>query len=245
MSESFNSPDQGDSNEQGSSDQKPTFSYKGRELTEEDVQKKFSNADDHISEIERENREHRETISKLVERVEGLESQGKSMEDLVKRLDERDNAGNGESQEQDHTVDVDSITDRAAEEAFNRMTAREQQKQFEANFNQVSQEVRELYGDKSDEVVKQVGSESGYSFEEMCELAARKPKAFRKLAGLTGDNSSKPSPSMSDSDVRSPSDGNSQQDKPADVIGAKNTSESIKAWNSRLEAKLKELGIEN
>lgn len=123
----------------------------------EEALKALYHSQNHISTIEEENKEMREQI--------------KSHESAKELLDEMKNSSTptGET-----NIDPSAINQMISEN----LTQREQQQKLTDNMQFVDKQMKQLYGDKAENVLTSKATELGMSIDQMANVAANSPNAF-------------------------------------------------------------------
>lgn len=134
-------------------------------------------------------------------------------------------------------VDADKIADQAAAEIEKRMSAKERAKQEKANLSYISDILEKQFGDKVDEEVKKLAAKNDMSFDEVYELAKRKPKAALNLLGVSEKTEQPASSAPSKSSVNPYNFRGTNQDQP----GSKKTIMDMRTDRDRAEFMLREM----
>jgi len=149
--------------------------------TTEDALGSLPHKERHISELERQAQEMRETIEELQKRAESA----KTLDEVLAAV-----KGDGTTQhttEESGSPDVDVFERRLAEiegkipETYQQIRAQEKREQ---NIMQVHESLTKQYGDRAAEVLASKARELGVSMERMKEVAAESP---RRKAGFCED----------------------------------------------------------
>lgn len=176
---------------EGQPSQQPTNQDQGSQDTDNgytpeqiaELVKRDANAQQHISNIENENRGMREDLQKLQEQMQDYEAKlaaQRKVEELLKGSNTSNQQGDQhmeQQQQQTPAVNKDDINALVNEQVKNFFTEREK----EENFNRASSAVTEIFKDKADSHVTKVAEENGMSFEEAQSLAREKPQLFNNL----------------------------------------------------------------
>lgn len=218
-----------------------SFEYNGKSMSSEDAKKKMDNADQHIQTLESEREKDRQRVEALVEEVEKLKGSKATMDELMERMGNKADADDTQTGDP-KSVDFDKIAERAADQAFARLTQVEQEKVYKSNLTGVSLKLKEKFGDKTDETVFKQMEDLGYTRQEAFDLAGKRPKAFLRIVGLDSTPSTA-SPTPSNGDQRTKQSTSADAVPEGTIIGNRNTRTRVQAWDSRVEAKLKQLGI--
>lgn len=142
----------------------------GREFkSTDDLDKHITHAQTHISKIEEENRALREQLQKQ-------ESQSKSVEDILAKIESNTPSEEPtvqyQAQGQREEVDIDSLL----EQKLNERKAKELQNN---NYSQCMSEAKKLFGDEYLEKLNSMSAELG--IDNGVDLAKNSPQAFKKL----------------------------------------------------------------
>lgn len=219
-----------------------SFEYNGKSMSSEDAKKKMENADQHIQTLESEREQDRKRVEALVEEVEKLKGSKATMEELMERMGTNANADETNTGDP-KSVDYDKIAERAADQAFARLTQVEQEKVYKANLSDVSVKLKEKFGDKTDETVFSQMEDLGYTRQEAFDLAGKRPKAFLRMIGYE-DSPKNTSPAPTSGDRVNPRGSSVPNlEDTGKLIGQKNTKSRVNAWEARIAAKLNQLGI--
>ena len=212
----------------------------GRKYSKEDAIKKITNADDHIKNLEGEGQQYRESLDKLLEKVDRIPKLEEALERAI-------NNPNQHQEERPQEVDVDAIVRQAQENTLSELTKREQEQVRNSNFKQVSEVVQKEFGDNPDGEITKRAQEVGYSFEEAVNLAQSNPKAFYRVMGLEQPKpkGKEPAPASGDLNTAAFQKHNSGQPQPNTWGTTRSTKERVAAYNERLQAKLAEHGLTN
>lgn len=217
------------------------FEYNGRTMSESDIVTKFENADKHIETLEAERKKDRERVEALVAELEKTKESKATMDELMERMNGQ-GANADENSIDPKSVDLDKISERAAEQAWARMTQREKENQKKANLSEISGKLQEKYGDAVDSTVFGLMEELGYSRQEAFDLAGERPKAFLRMIGFE-DKPQNGSPTPTKGEFRNSPAASDAANAPDKLIGAKDTKSRVAAWDARIQSKLKQLGI--
>ena len=239
MSDQDNKPDQGSADPAGT-ETKPLFSIGTRDYKDvDDVVNKITNADNHISTLEKERKADKDKIQELEEKLAEMGDQSSKLDTLLDKL------GNSNSQAgQTDQVDIESLRKQLLEEAKNvsvqTSTALEQQKLAEANTLKNIEIAKKKFGSDYEAKLRDEASVLGYSDQDIQKLAAGDPERFKRLFNL--DVTSSPS------ELSPNARGGREIPKPKitnlpNPANAFNSQGRVNALQARLEAKLKEKGL--
>ena len=148
------------------------------------MQKRMGDKDTHITTIESENQDLRESLADINERLDAMGS----VEDALTRMKENNNSN------QDTTLDEDTLKS-TMKSLLAETTAEEK---ATGNFNKVADTLTKLYGaDKVNETVENVARENGLTFQDMIMLARKSPDAVFRMAGVKASSPTSAAPSQS------------------------------------------------
>lgn len=224
-----NEPDNNNNDDQG------FIEINGRKYSKEDVAKKIEHADKHIQTLESEQEKYRSDMEKMLSQLERLPKLEQALEQALQ-------SGEGERKPD---IDPEELVNRAKQETVSELERQNQEREYQSNIQKVSQRLQQEFGENPDEEVFKRAAEVGYSREEAFELAGRKPNAFFRMIGLDPAPSRKSDPAPTTSSVRTPgTNSREQSDRLPSMMNESTTKGRIEAFNQRLAAKKKELGLE-
>lgn len=138
----------------------------------DDLVKSWTHSQAHISKVEEENRT-------LREQLQAQESQSKSVEDILAKIESNappeEPTVNDQTPSQREEIDMDSLLERL-EKKLNGRKAKELQ---ESNYSQCMSEAKKLFGDEYLEKLNSMSAELGIN--NGVDLAKNSPQAFKKL----------------------------------------------------------------
>lgn len=150
------------------------FTVGDREYNAESASKKILNADEHISNLEKENAEMRKKLLEATTLDAVLQSMNKNGEKPTAPTPAVD------------TPDIETLVERT-------INQRELQRTRTANVMQVDKLIKERYGEQAKTVLQQKLSSVGLDVNSAMEIAAKSPKAFMKMFDEGGSD---PKPSV-------------------------------------------------
>ena len=148
----------------------PDGTEDGNQLTAEQVaalQKRDTNAQDHIKTLETENEKFRTELVSLADKVDKLGDVDSIMEKL--------------NQTGGNSIDEASLIEKARTSVMDSLTQERAAASEADNFNSVQTTLTAQFGDKTDETVKKACEDHGMSWESMVSLAKANPKAALAL----------------------------------------------------------------
>lgn len=126
------------------------------------------------------------------QKLREMSEQAKKIDDLLAKLEQRAaDPGASQMAEEEMSHKADQPMSAFSEEDISsliekRVSEIEQTKQRQQNIESVDRVLREKFGDSAQRVLASRAAELGMSMDEMKDIAASKPKAFMRLAGLDG-----------------------------------------------------------
>lgn len=193
----------------------------------EEVYKAFPNAQNHI-----------ETQKQRIAELEAQLSKTKTAEELLQEIR---NSSTGQQKPTSQGVEVnENVLSEIVERQLNLRTQKQIQ---EDNQRSVVNKFSELYGDKASATFTKVAQESGFSVQELEQLAAKNPKAVLKLAGV--DNLKSSSSPVIESSVNTQATlGSGQPNNVSSRVKANPTDRDLaSAWAATREAVYKKYDI--
>lgn len=183
----------------------------------EDALKSVPHAQSHISNLEKELAELREQVDKV-----------RNIEEVLAKMEEKANKSNDSETTTSVEVDEEAI----AKLVESTLTKRQQQELADANILAADKGMKEVYGEKAQEVLVSKAKDLGLSVEDLMKTAARSPKAFLSLMGATNSPTDK-GVSHIKSSVNTDTFSGKQTDQPTGKVplGA-NTQDMIGAWRA-------------
>lgn len=190
------------------------------------------------------------TLTKRDEHAQGhiqtLEDEAKDLKTLMvemqEKLDKAASVGDLlKDQGQQSAIDVDELTAKTVQAVKANLTAEQQEVKATENFDKVSTALTEKFGEKTDEAVKAACSENDMSFDEMVSLARKNPNLAMKLCDVKVK--AEPQASLTSINTNAFQQNNQDLGQPqkVDVMNLRTDRERVDNFNSRLDAKLKEL----
>lgn len=136
------------------------------------MEKRMSDKDSFIGQLQDENQSYREQLAELSERVTNL---SKIEEALAGRTEEASASSQGTALDEDTLRNqVLGILEKTKAEEI-----------AESNFTQVASAVTQAFGsEKADEKMRAIAEENGLDFEDLLVLSRKSPQAVLKMAGL-------------------------------------------------------------
>lgn len=189
----------------------------------EDALRGNQHAQEHIRNLENDNRKVKEEYNRMEELVRQLSEK----EEQAKTNESAATPAESESPQPDASLNFDTMY----EQFKQRMSAEEQQKRAEANKQKALESVQAKYADKSADFLKEKAAELSVSTDFLLDMAATSPTAFNKALGL--DGTSKPSTSWNSSVNTSTFDGqpdNKYQGKNPAISGRSKDAQAL--WDS-------------
>lgn len=154
-------------------DKTVVLEYDGRKFTKPELVKKLAHADNFIDTLKQESTEQR----KLLESVNETLKKQVSAAELLKQLKE-----NGVVQPPPVDGSPKPITSQdVADTVLAQLAQQKAEEQRNANWEHVTSELFKRFGEATNERVREVAKEAGFSLEEAAEFAKSKPKAFLRL----------------------------------------------------------------
>lgn len=149
------------------------------------MQKRINDKDTHISNIENENKNMRETLLAKEEEIASLKQALEAFKTPQRTTD------------QNTAIDADTLVGKVMET----LTQKQREEVYNNNFATVQDRLVKEYGDisKVNDKVAQISKETGLSVEDLVNTARKSPEAFYKLSGLT---QAKPAPTTPATFVR-------------------------------------------
>lgn len=139
--------------------------------------------------------------AKVIEKYAGIEDRLKELNlDQQQKTDVEDTKP---------SIDPEKLLAQAEERIELKLAQKEVERTKQANWKAVTTELTNRYGDKVDEVVKELAAENDMSFEEAIALAQNKPKIFLNLFPKQSNSATR----SSTSSVRSEGFNQSKQEK--------------------------------
>lgn len=228
-------PDEPNPDDGGRVDEDSFVEIEGRKFTKEDVIKKIQHADTHISRLEGEQKDYRDTLDKLMDQVERIPKLEEALERAMYNKD-----GTEKTQE----INLDEVIEAAKKESLSAVEQQRLEETYNNNIQSVAERLQEEFGEDPDKEVFNRAAEVGYTREQAFDLAGRNPKAFYRLIGLENRKVEK-DPKPTSSDIRTPNITDGDPDKPRrNIMEARTTKERIAIFDERLAEKRKELGLD-
>lgn len=180
--------------------------------TVEDAIKALKASQEHISTLERENKEYKDKVQEAT-----------TMEDILAQLDSTKNSSD-DNQNNLSMEDVKKLVSQTLEETENIKTAKQNQETVVASLIQV-------YGDKAEEQYYSKAEELGLSVEEMDRLAARSPVAVLQYFNVQKDKDT--SKSIQGSvNTENFQQYNTSPQEPKPVMYGASTKDLVNAWRA-------------
>ena len=136
------------------------------------LRKKAEHADNHIKQIEEENKDLREKMLTVLERLD----KAAKVEDLLKEPSQPAQES-PEATPATPSIDADAIASKV--EAA--LTAKQVKQQQEANLAQAKKDLVGKYGKEVNDKVKEVAERNGVSVSDLMDMAGTRPQMFRNL----------------------------------------------------------------
>ena len=142
----------------------------GKKYTSQaELEKAYTNADAFIKQLQRENKEMREDLSKR-----------QTAQEIIDQMKSNEQSATPSTQEQTNPeVSLDKIQEMVRQT----ITAQEKQNTASNNVQEAHSFMVEKYGEKAAEVTKQQAGRLGMSLDDLKNIAAQSPSAFKRLVG--------------------------------------------------------------
>lgn len=169
----FQNADQGSAGQEGADTHSPEYQIQM-------MQKRMSDKDEFISQLQEENQKTREMYASLEERMQNLSK----IEEVLNNQNTAQDVGN-----QDTTgLDEDALVGKVIENLNQKQT----EEKMKANFEQAKQRLASEYGSHVEEKVSQAAQANGMAYDDMVQMARKSPQAFYKLMGLESNTQQRP-----------------------------------------------------
>lgn len=189
----------------------------------EDALKAIPHAQKHISTLEQENKQYKESLEKA-----------KAMEELLEQM--KTQQPKEDKTNQQVGVDADDLLSKLSGQLDSlveqKLTLKQQQQVQQTNKQAVANAFKEAYGEKAEEIYNSLAEEAGVDIATLNNLAANSPKALFKMAGI---GSSQPKQSSTKSSVSTEAFLANAGNKPKEIkqvmFGA-SSSDVLEAWRA-------------
>ena len=142
-----------------------------------EIVKRDAHAQQHITNLENENKGMREDLQNFSQRMQTFEDKLAAQQKVEELLKGNSTSTQQPTQTQQDTFDQSKLDEMVAQRVQQQFSEREQQ----ANFDRAASKLTEVFKDKADEHVTKVAGENGLSFEEAQKLARTNPVMFENL----------------------------------------------------------------
>jgi len=178
-----------------------------------------AHAQHHISALEADNAKLKEERSKMEELLNQLSQQGKEPPATtgVQAIPAESNA----------EWSVDSLF----EQFTQRLTAKQQAKQAEANKRKAIEQSKAAFGEKTEEVLRSKAAAYGMSVQELLNEAATRPQLFNTIVGINSKSTTQPSFTTSSVNTAALNSAPNQRQGKNPLLTGK-TKDAMDLWNS-------------